>query len=260
MTIVINMIKDELYKIIHNFYPKGVDAVHARNEYIESFEYKNLLNLIDSYKKSANPQWVSDFLLKIKDASLVEAKDITLFSWNDRCYTLEFTLNLNKQIYQIKFYKSIIIPCYLIMCFKVNIIENRQKISLMSNDDCMHIGLAEKISSLAESRGFKKFNTKILFDQILALKIFHWANLIFLMPFFQIKLCKMNFKTLIVFFAILLSSFVFGNKSLTFNYHENYFVVIYMQLSDAVLLVFSVVLILKKVRKGLLDRNSIKQV
>ena len=70
----------------------------------------------------------------------------------------------------------------------------------------------------------------------------------------------MNFKTLIVFFAILLSSFVFGNKSLTFNYHENYYVVNYMQLSDAVLLVFSVVLILKKVRKGLLDRNSIKQV
>ncbi|MDC6366451.1 MULTISPECIES: hypothetical protein [Flavobacteriaceae] len=75
------------------FYPKNISPIKGLDKYLDSSEYKKLLNFVSGEKSI----YEADDLSAIKDEIGLEfdtiVQDITVPSWHDRCFNLQFLLN-----------------------------------------------------------------------------------------------------------------------------------------------------------------------
>ncbi len=127
--------KKELLNIIYDYYPRNINSINDVEGYTQSKEYKNLLNCIEKNKKPYKNQ-MKNFLEDIRKTNKngFNFKDITNFGWQDRCYTLEFDKQINnKSFLNLKIFKSILGPYYLIKTYEIEFLNNRYKYNTISN-------------------------------------------------------------------------------------------------------------------------------
>lgn len=150
------MIKQIYRNIAYLYFPKDIDSITQKNEYIQTPEYKRLLELTISFLNKNN----LDEVLKVtRDVLGFDFKDISMLNWQDRCFTLEYAELEEDKLYRTIVYLSIINPVYYVQVFENEInLETKTwktspvKVKLSENEKCEDNVF--KISQLLESKFF----------------------------------------------------------------------------------------------------------
>lgn len=157
------MDKKELLKSIYNFYPRNIDCVRQKKDYTNSREYKNLKILI-SENSDSYPEKVNTFISEIKNLNLngFEFLDNTYFGWQDRCYTFEFNKKYEFGFYSLKLHVSIILPVYVVLCYRLKNEGNREKQALIDNNNFPDTDLLYQLIELTKRHNFLSISQDLL--------------------------------------------------------------------------------------------------
>lgn len=140
--------KEQLYKIIQNYYPIGINALLEKDKYIKSEEYLNLISLIDNNKKKYADE-IQVIINEVTSDGNIIFNDLSYFEWLDRCYTLEFIQVVRGRMYVYRFYKSILGSYFIQRFFCVEYLNNREKVVKISQKEFLDdVGILNKIQDL----------------------------------------------------------------------------------------------------------------
>lgn len=84
---------DSYLSTAYTFYPKNISPIKDLDKYLDSFEYKKLLNFLSKDKSIYGTNDLRALIdeIGLEFDSVVE--DVTVPSWEDRCFNLQFLLN-----------------------------------------------------------------------------------------------------------------------------------------------------------------------
>nr|WP_294923644.1 hypothetical protein [uncultured Flavobacterium sp.] len=158
------MIDKVLTNLIYLFYPQNICSYTQKEEYFATEEYNRLKEIIvdfDSEKSKILRTSIIDSFGK--DITLKNFKDLSLFEWEDRCFTFNLNIIEDGELYTISLYVSVLIPYYVIkvqkgmieLWFSKSQIEELEK----ENKETRKVnGLILDIETIIENKFFyKKF-------------------------------------------------------------------------------------------------------
>lgn len=159
------MEQKQLLNLIYNFYPRNIDCVNQKELYIKSLQYERLSKLISENKAPYSIE-MKNFISSFKELDDFVYNDTTNFDWLDRCYTFEFSKKIDQGYLLLRFYKSIIAPYYLILCFKIVEKGNRQKYIPIIKSEFSDQNILNKLNIIAKQFQLKSFDDNILKNTI----------------------------------------------------------------------------------------------
>ena len=162
------VIKDFL-KIAYFYYPKNTDSINDKNTYITSKEYIRLDRKINENKvlHVENKFNLINSLNKVKCNYEFTFKDSTYFEWNDRCYTLEYTLKVHDKTFLLKLFISIIAPVFSIKFFLLESNNERVKYKEIKIEEFCCNDLIESLKSLLNDNNYFEINNSLGSKRIL---------------------------------------------------------------------------------------------
>jgi hypothetical protein len=122
------MIKSIFKNIAYSYYPKKIDNINDKVNYLNTSEYEKLSNVLNSFSDYKN----SSFYLKLIDEisslnSFKNIQDVTLLNWEDRCISLEIEILEGNILYKICIHISFLIPYYVIYLLENEVETNPYK-------------------------------------------------------------------------------------------------------------------------------------
>ncbi len=109
------MIDKILTNLVYLFYPQNICAYTQKEEYFVTEEYKRLKEIIVDFDSEKSQIFRTSIIDSFgKDITLKNFKDLSLFDWEDRCFTFNLNIIENGELYTISIYLSVLIPYYLI--------------------------------------------------------------------------------------------------------------------------------------------------
>lgn len=109
------MIKNNLKNLAYLFYPKKIDNILDKENYLKSYEYKNLSNTLKEFTNYLESEFYTKIIDEIKSIDqLKNINDTTVFNWEDRCISLEIDLLQNSTLNKICIHISFLVPFYII--------------------------------------------------------------------------------------------------------------------------------------------------
>ena len=113
-----------LRNLAYIYYPQNVDAVGEQEIYFNSSEFKNLDNVIASFKNDFSYSKLDDYKEKISHLSEdIKFVDATLFDWLDRAYNFQLYKIINNKAYSLCINISVLIPFYTCYSLELEIDE-----------------------------------------------------------------------------------------------------------------------------------------
>ena len=113
-----------LRNLAYIYYPQNVDAVGEQEIYLNSSEFKNLNNVIASFKNDFSYSKLDDYKEKISHLSEdIKFVDATLFDWLDRAYNFQLYKIINNKAYSLCINISVLIPFYTCYSLELEIDE-----------------------------------------------------------------------------------------------------------------------------------------
>lgn len=163
------MIKKVLTNLVYLFYPKNICWRTEEKRYIDSNEYKRLLETIGCFYKFEDINNHLDLKEEFdKDYILKNFRNASLLSWQDRAVTFDLSIVEKDEMYTLTLYLSVLIPFYVVRVKKNNIklFFSENEISGMRKDNLIIKKINELIcdvSSIVEEKMFyKKFPEELL--------------------------------------------------------------------------------------------------
>lgn len=163
------MIKEIYRNIGYLYFPKDIDSITQKNEYVQTSEYKRLLELTLYFLNNNN---LDEVLKMIREILNFDFKDISMLNWQDRCFTLEYVELEENKLYRTIVYMSIIIPVYYVEVLENEINHETKmwktspvKVKLLENEKFKNNLF--KVSQLLESKFFyTKFPSYLINENI----------------------------------------------------------------------------------------------
>lgn len=123
------MIEEVLKKIAYNYYPKGICAINDKDNYLKSYQYRNLSQTLEDFTiNDIHQNSYSTLLNEFKKHNLInEIEDVSLSSWQDRCLSFELDIVDGNELIKICLNISLIIPYYVVYLLKNEITTNPYK-------------------------------------------------------------------------------------------------------------------------------------
>ena len=116
------MIDKVLTNLVYLFYPKNTCAYTQKDEYFATEEYNRLKEIIAGFASEENKNLRKSIIDSFeKDITLKNFNDLSLFDWEDRCFTFSLNIIEDKELYTISLYLSILIPYYVIYYYFVKV-------------------------------------------------------------------------------------------------------------------------------------------
>jgi hypothetical protein len=116
------MIEIILRNLANTFYPVSICAMNQREEYVKSFEFKNLIDKINSAFDLINDGNLNSQILDLLKGNeiLKDIEEVTL-EFSDRCLSYKICFFEGKELYQLYINLSILVPYYYIYVLRNNI-------------------------------------------------------------------------------------------------------------------------------------------
>ena len=93
------MIKSNLKNLAYLFYPKKIDNILDKENYLKTYEYKNLSNTLNEFTNYLESDFYTQIINEIKSIDqLKNINDATVFNWEDRCISLEIDILQNSTL------------------------------------------------------------------------------------------------------------------------------------------------------------------
>ena len=109
------MIKSNLKNLAYLFYPKKIDNILDKENYLKTYEYKNLSNTLNEFTNYLESDFYTQIINEIKSIDqLKNINDATVFNWEDRCISLEIDILQNSTLNKICIHISFLVPFYII--------------------------------------------------------------------------------------------------------------------------------------------------
>ncbi|MQP25213.1 hypothetical protein GFJ94_09060 [Flavobacterium sp. LMO8] len=167
------MIQKNLKNLAYLFYPKNIDNILDKENYLKTFEYKNLTNTLNEFSNYLE----SDFYIKIIDEiknidHLKNITDVTVSNWEDRCISLEIDVLRDSTLNKICIHISFLVPLYLIYILENEIELNpyKWKTVPMHNPEKEQSIFLEEIKTISciieKQTGFNKFPIQLANETI----------------------------------------------------------------------------------------------
>lgn len=153
------MIEIILRNLATTYYPKGICALYSKKEYIETFEFKNLITKINStFATIVENNFNGRILDELKkNEELKNIKDLTLES-SDRCLSFKVDFFEGQVLYQLCVNLSIIVPYYYVYVLKNKFeAEPYRWLTLPQRDEAVEIGKFGSQIALISDTIEKKF-------------------------------------------------------------------------------------------------------
>ena len=162
------MIEEILKRLTYTYYPHNKCATENYLEYVKTEEFIRLTTLIEYYQNSSiTKKFKDDLLIEFgKYDFLNDVKDVTVFSWLDRCLSFEISIFDNNNLIRICLNLSLLAPFYLLYVLKNEICYEPYKwltipIRDKGEEDIRHKEL-QIISSIIERLGYNKFPDSLI--------------------------------------------------------------------------------------------------
>ena len=155
------MRKSELIDICYSYYPRNIDCINQKEYYIETREYKNLLERIKNTKKEYSKNKIIINRLEHISTNWGSFKDKTYFEWQDRCYTFEFTKEYENTFFQLKLYQSILLPIYFIKYFKIVPSSNNVKCLKIPKEEFLDLNFLSSIEFILKDSHLIELDYKL---------------------------------------------------------------------------------------------------
>lgn len=158
------MIKTNLENLAYLFYPKNIDNMLNKENYLKTYEYKKLSSTINKYSNYLESDFYNKIIDEIKSINqLKNISDATVFNWEDRCISLEIDIIQNSTLNKICIHISFLIPFYMIYLVENEIELNpyKWKTTPIHNPEKEQTTFLEDIKTLSyiieKHTGFYKF-------------------------------------------------------------------------------------------------------
>lgn len=162
------MIEIVLKNLAITFYPAGICAMNERETYTKSFEFKNLIDKVNSaFETISREQIDSQILVKLNENdSLKEFQNETLES-SDRCLTYKANFIEGKTLYQLCVNISVVVPYFYIYILKNDIeLEPYHWITLPERDKQAETNKynsqINEVADILKKMDFNKFPDKLV--------------------------------------------------------------------------------------------------
>jgi len=163
------MIETILKNIAYTYYPKEIDAMTEKEDYVMTVEFNRLLDTINDIQKNEGFQKSYDSLIIGFNShnSVKNIKDVSVLDWLDRCISFELDIVQGNELIKICLNISLIVPYYIVYLLKNDIEVNPYKwLTLPKRDrelEASEYGeLITQISSIVEKNThYNKFPESI---------------------------------------------------------------------------------------------------
>lgn len=152
------MIEIILRNLATTYYPKGLCAMNDNKTYVDTFEFKNLIEKLNyAFVSIRENQLNTQILNKLKSYDILkDIEEVTLESL-DRCISYKLSFFENDVLYQLCINLSVIVPYYYIYVLKNNFeLEPYRWVNLPERDieseEIKFNSYIELISSIIESK------------------------------------------------------------------------------------------------------------
>ena len=160
---------NELLGKVYEYYPRNIDCIQEKKEYITSKEHNKLLKKISEHKIEHHSQEKKQFITSLSDKcdNNIVFNDSTYFEWLDRCYTFEFSENRGDFVFLLKAFQSILVPVYTIKFFKLETSKEKTRFLEIGENEFTNSSLTNGVKSIFESIGYTEFKESLISKKII---------------------------------------------------------------------------------------------